>query len=89
ATGLPAGLSLQQSGSDGAAMWRVTGAVTAAPGQYDASIRITDGIQSTTVPLSVQVKREDATVTYTGPTIAELGQTVSLTALVTQAADGS
>jgi hypothetical protein len=62
--GLPAGLSLVDNS---AGAWTISGTVTAAPGAYPVSVSVTD--DSGVVGKSsfvLQVKPEDAVVTYTG-----------------------
>jgi hypothetical protein len=92
---LPAGLALQQTGTPASATWTVTGTTTAPPGVLPVTIKVSDGTQTTDVPLTFTVSAEDATPTYTGPTsaVAPTGGddaiNLTLTATVSQAADGN
>jgi hypothetical protein len=94
-TPLPAGLTLSaRSGTDAAASWTITGTADVAPGTYNVTAHVTDGTQTTDVPLTFTVTQETATPTYTGPTTAATAPggssaTVNLTATVAQQADGS
>jgi hypothetical protein len=73
ATGLPAGLSLavRSTSADGVLpgvrSWTVTGATTAAPGDYPVTVAVTDGVGLRGVTtFTVTVAAEDAEVTWTG-----------------------
>jgi len=88
ATGLPTGLWLERTGTDASASWTLTGAVSDPPRDYPVTLVVTDGFSEKTVEFTVTVTREDATVHYTGPTTAVVGQPVTLAAEVTQD-DGS
>jgi hypothetical protein len=76
ATGLPDGLSLTvDTTSAGATLpgtrtWTVTGAVTAAPGDYPVTVTVTDesGTEGTT-EFTVRVEPEDAALSLVGDTI--------------------
>ncbi len=90
ATGLPAGLAV----SAGSSPWTISGTPTAAPGSYQATVSVTDGTDTVSFGVTVVVAAEDSTVAYTGPT-SVVGPDpdadevpVTMTALVTQAADG-
>ena len=94
--GLPAGLSLQQSGTPSSATWTVVGTITAAPGSYPATIDVTDGTDTELdVPLTVNVTAENASASYTGPSSAVLANAgdptvdVDLTGTLVAAADGN
>ncbi|MGI5238887.1 M12 family metallo-peptidase [Dactylosporangium sp. CA-139066] len=75
ATGLPAGLSIAAASTSagdtlpGRRTWTVTGATTAAPGDYPVSVAVTDatGISRST-SFTVQVIAEGADAVYTGDT---------------------
>jgi hypothetical protein len=97
-SGLPAGLTLSAPSVTGAtASWTVTGAPTAPPGSYPATITLKDRPEpdlGQTISTTINVTPETATVTYTGPTLVTAGDwqddevPVALSAQVTQAADG-
>jgi DNA polymerase-3 subunit gamma/tau len=96
ATPLPNGLSLSaRSGTNTAASWTVTGTADVAPGVYNVTVKVTDGTQTTNVPLTFTVTQENATATYTGPTTASAPSSgagvvgVNLTATIAEATDGS
>lgn len=97
APGLPAGvvLSAPNPTSASAASWTLSGTPTAALGSYPVHVTVTDGVGSDGFDVTVAVVAEDSTVTYTGPT-SVVGPDpdadevpVTMTAQVTQAADGS
>jgi len=91
ARGLPDGLTVFQ-GQDG---WEVNGADRAAVGEYDASVRVSDGTLTRQAPLRIVVERENARVGYTGDLLFSTGSAtssrapVSLGAHVTQEPDAT
>jgi len=97
APGLPAGVTLSAATPTSAttASWTISGAPTAAPGDYPVTVTVTDTETSDFFDVTFEVVEEDATVVYTGPTSVvgpdweadEVPVTVS--AQVSQAADGS
>ncbi len=97
ATGLPAGLSVVKTsvGATQPATWALQGNVSAGPGVYDATVTVTDGTDSAEHPVSITVTREDASVSYTGPSSAEAptggddAVDLTLTADVLAQADGT
>jgi phospholipase C len=92
AIGLPDGLAVSQA-SDGD--WKVAGTDLAPAGEYEASVRVSDGTLTTKAPLRIDVDRETARVGYTGDLLFSTGSatasssTVVLRAHVTQDPDGS
>ncbi|QIG44650.1 hypothetical protein G5V58_19355 [Nocardioides anomalus] len=84
ASGLPPGLAL----SGGAGSWALGGTPTAEPGSYPVHVSVSDGVASEGFDVTVTVTPEDAAVALTSPTTIA-GPSVTLTAQVTQAADGS
>jgi hypothetical protein len=95
-TPLPTGLSLSTNqGTDAAGNWVVSGTTFAPTGAYPVTIHVTDGTQTTDVPITITVTQENATPTYTGPTSASAPSagtgvvSVPLTATIDQQADGT
>ncbi len=101
-TGLPAGLTVTRIAASpagtkpGTGTYKITGAVTGAPGSYPVTLTFNDGVHAAVQrTLTVLVTREDATATYTGPDSATATQggtdavDVDLKADIAQAADGS
>ncbi len=97
ATGLPAGVTLSAKNvtSPSAASWSISGTPTAAPGSHPVHVSVTDGVSTAGFDVTVVVAAEGSTVAYTGPT-SVVGPDpdadevpVTMTARVTQAADGS
>ncbi|MCE7008060.1 M12 family metallo-peptidase [Kibdelosporangium philippinense] len=86
AVGLPAGLSFAQTGPGA---WGVTGTATAAPGDYQVSVSVTDptGVVGKSA-FVVKVVPEDAAVTYTGDSLVD-GGTVQLRATVQDNSDST
>jgi len=77
ATGLPAGMSLSVVSTSGAATypgtrtWKVSGATTAAQGNYPVSVTVTDDTGGTsTTTFTIVVTAENAEATYTGDMLA-------------------
>ena len=75
ATGLPAGLSLTAADTlapdarPGTRSWTVTGATTAAPGNYPVTVAVSDGTELTgRTTFTVRVTAEDAKATWAGDT---------------------
>ena len=90
ASGLPPGMTLTPSG---AATWTVTGATTAAPGDYPVVVAVTDstGIARTTA-FTIRVSAEDGALAYVGDTLAFSGgttSTVQLRATLLDSPDGA
>lgn len=91
AVGLPEGLAVSQR-ADGT--WEVAGVDQAPAGEYDASVRVSDGTLMAETPLRIVVQREKAGVGYTGDLLFSTGSAtettapVSLRAHVTQEQDG-
>jgi len=90
ATTLPAGLSL----SSGGGPWTISGTPTV-PGSYPVTVTVTAGAEQVQFDVLIVVAAEDSTVAYTGPP-SVVGPDpdadavpVTITAQVTQAADGS
>ena len=90
AASLPAGLVLSAGGSP----WTIGGTPTAA-GTYPVTVTVTSGAEQQQFAVTVVVAPEDSVVTYTGPG-SVVGPDpdadavpVTMTALVTQAADGT
>lgn len=92
--GLPTGLSLTRGETaDGATTFEVTGTADVDPGTYPVSVVVSDGegnADDKTVPFTITVDKDDATLTYTGDTAGPTG-TVTLRATVadTDATSGS
>ncbi|SMD20207.1 M12 family metallo-peptidase [Kibdelosporangium aridum] len=86
AAGLPAGLSLTQAGPGS---WTVSGTATAAPGDYQVSVSVTDqtGVVGKSA-FAIKVAPEDAAVTYTGDSMVD-GGTVQLRATVQDNTDAT
>jgi hypothetical protein len=87
---LPAGLAL----SAGPGPWTIGGTPTGPPGSFPVTVTVTAGAEAVQFGLTVVVAAEDSTVAYTGPT-SVVGTDpdadavpVTMTAQVTQAADG-
>ena len=97
ATGLPPGLSLSARTitSATAASWSIGGAPAATPGSYPVQVSVTDTGETQSFGVTVVVAAEDSTVSYTGPTSVvgtdpgAASVPVTMTARVTQAADGA
>jgi hypothetical protein len=94
-TGLPAGLTLTKTETpQSGASWAVTGTTTDAPGSYPVSFTVGDGTTTSSFGTNVVVAEERATVGFTGPTTFTAGDyaddevSVTVSALVDQAADG-
>jgi endonuclease G, mitochondrial len=94
ASGLPAGLSLNQTSTPG--VWSLTGNIAEAAGTYVISITFADadgGSASTSV--TINVTREDASLVISGPTSIAVDPATgrspafTLTADISQAADGA
>ncbi|HRD59655.1 MAG TPA: hypothetical protein PLZ93_02520 [Nocardioides sp.] len=81
---LPAGLTFEPSTSTTGVAWKIAGTVTGPLGSFPVTFSISDGVQTTELPLTIIVTAENAKPTYTGPTTATEGWPVSLSALVTQ-----
>ena len=95
-TPLPSGLSLSpRSGTDTSAKLDGHRHRERGSGLYPVTVKVTDGTQTTDVPLTITVSHEDATPTYTGPTTASAPSSgtgvvsVPLTATIVEAADGN
>ncbi|MFG2037516.1 M12 family metallo-peptidase [Dactylosporangium sp. NPDC048998] len=98
ATGLPAGMSLAVASTSaldtlpGQRTWTVTGATTAAPGDYPVSVTVTDGTGiSRTTSFTIQVIAEGADAVYTGDTqvFKAAGESGAPTLLRATVRDGS
>jgi len=87
AAGLPYGLAFTDNGNGTA---RVSGTVLAPAGTYTATLWASDGsLPPVAAAVSIVVSSEDATLTYTGDALVRTGWSTTLSASVTQAADGS
>ena len=96
AIGLPSGVTVSApTQTSGGATWTISGTPLAAPGTYPVHVTVTDPAGSDSFDFDVEVEPEDSTVVYTGPTNVvgpdweESDVPVTMTAQVTQAADGS
>ncbi|WP_366522860.1 putative Ig domain-containing protein [uncultured Nocardioides sp.] len=91
ASGLPDGLRIESNGGTSASpTWQVVGVVDDAPGTYDATVTVVDTNHPTDTAsfrLTITVQAEHAKVSYDGPTEVPEGESVLLTAKVTQEGD--
>jgi hypothetical protein len=87
-TGLPGALVLTANGASGnTRTWTLSGNARVFPGTYLIKIKITDGVGcSSTINVTICVKREDAEATYIGPDIISTGNSTSCTATITMSA---
>jgi Zinc carboxypeptidase len=82
APGLPAGLTITQTGNNGgttpgAASWTITGDVTAPAGDYPVTLTVNDGgVRAVgTLSLTFTVTQEDAALLYNGSVVIPAGTT--------------
>ncbi|HVK07210.1 MAG TPA: hypothetical protein VM597_00395, partial [Gemmataceae bacterium] len=82
--GLPAGMTLTGSGTDGLGAWTLAGTADLAPGAYAVRVAVRDAEgEAGTVDVPVTVTREDARATYSGVLFASTSSSSDPDAVVT------
>ena len=79
ATGLPAGLTFTDNGNG---TGTVTGTVTAAPGTYPVTFTASDGVSTTSQPMTITVTKAGTTLTYTGASLIATNRPATLSAVL-------